>query len=179
VIAGVSDTDMVTPSLLPGWTVGHVLTHLARNAEAMHRRVIAATRSELIEQYPGGASGRASAIEAGSTRPAAVIKRDVVEWSSALDDLFASLAPEHWLRSVRAVAGGEHPVSELPFRRWREVEVHMVDLGVGITPDDWPQDLVDRALTRLLVGLPARADQRTLMAWLLGRGDAPQLEPWG
>ena len=45
-------------TLLPEWSVGHVMTHLARNAEAMVRRVEAATRGEVIDQYAGGVEGR-------------------------------------------------------------------------------------------------------------------------
>jgi len=37
VLADVDDTDIGQPSNLPGWSVGHVLTHLARNAEAVSR----------------------------------------------------------------------------------------------------------------------------------------------
>lgn len=33
-VAGLDDGAMRAPSRLPGWTVGHVLTHLARNADA-------------------------------------------------------------------------------------------------------------------------------------------------
>ena len=47
----------------------NVLTPLARNAEAMVRRIEADTRGELIDQYPGGARGRAAQIEAGADRP--------------------------------------------------------------------------------------------------------------
>lgn len=86
---------------------------------------------------------------------------------------------ECWSRPVRTVGGGEHPVALLPFRRWREVDVHLIDLRLGVTADDWPQELVDRALPRLVAGLPDRADRRRLMAWLLGRGPAPDLHPWG
>ena len=32
-IGGLTDADARGPSLLPGWTRGHVLTHLARNAD--------------------------------------------------------------------------------------------------------------------------------------------------
>ena len=67
----------------------------------------------------------------------------------------------------------------LPFRRWREVEVHLVDLGIGVTAADWSQGLVDRALPNLLAGLGGRSDPRQLMAWMVGRGPAPHLEPWG
>ena len=31
------DLDVTRPSLLPDWTVGHVLTHLARNADSFVR----------------------------------------------------------------------------------------------------------------------------------------------
>ena len=31
-VGGLTDADPREPSLLPGWTRGHVLTHLARNA---------------------------------------------------------------------------------------------------------------------------------------------------
>ena len=79
---------------------------------------------------------------------------------------------------VVAPIRGEHPVADLPFRRWREVEVHLVDLGLGLTPDDWPIEFADRALPRLLAGIPDRTDPRTLAAWILGRGPAPDLGRW-
>ena len=34
-LAGLDDAGARSASLLPGWTVGHVLTHLARNADGM------------------------------------------------------------------------------------------------------------------------------------------------
>lgn len=156
----------------------HVLTHLARNAEAMCRRVEAATRGELVEQYAGGAAGRAAEIDAGATRSAQQMVADALDWAARLDALFADLPDDCWERPVRTVRGDEHPVALLPFRRWREVEVHMVDLGVGFTASDWSQDLVDRALPSLLEGLPRRVDAKQLMAWLVGRGSRPELGPW-
>ena len=33
-LSDLTDEDMRAPSLLPGWTRGHVVTHLARNADA-------------------------------------------------------------------------------------------------------------------------------------------------
>lgn len=91
----------------------------------------------------------------------------------------ASLPDRVWGRPVRTVAGGEHPAALLPFRRWREVEVHLVDLGCGVDPDEWSDGLVRRALPQLVADLSDRADHRQLMAWLLGRGPAPGLGPWG
>jgi maleylpyruvate isomerase len=103
----------------------------------------------------------------------------VRRWSEQVDIAFGSLPDELWDRPVRSVGGGGHPLGELPLRRWREVDVHLVDLGIGTTPADWPEALVDRVLPGLVAGLPGRVDGRALAAWLLDRGDAPRLEPWG
>ena len=177
-IGGLTDEVVREPSLLPAWSVGHVLTHLARNAEAMFHRIEATTRGEVIDQYVGGAEGRASEIESGAGRPANVLINDVISWSQRLDATFVSLPDDSWNRPVRSGRGDEHPVARLPFHRWWEVEVHLVDLAIGHTPADWPQELVDRALPRLVAGLANRADPRSLMAWTLGRGPAPGLESW-
>lgn len=178
-VADLSDDVARRPSMLPGWTVGHVLTHLARNAEAMCRRIDGALRDELVEQYDGGVHGRAAEIEGGAARPADELASDAIRWSNELDDRFGSLPSDCWDRPVQTVRGDEHPIALLPFRRWREVEVHLVDLRIGFTPEGWPDELVRLTLPRLLAGVPDRADHRSLMAWLLGRGVAPALEPWG
>src|SRR5919198_4331383 len=72
-----SDDDVRRPSLLAGWTVGHVLTHLARNADSHVGMVQAAQRGEMVPQYAGGAEERARGIEAGWSRPAAAIADDL------------------------------------------------------------------------------------------------------
>jgi maleylpyruvate isomerase len=38
-IRGLDDDDVRRPSLLPNWTVGHVLTHIARNGDSVVRRL--------------------------------------------------------------------------------------------------------------------------------------------
>jgi len=178
-IAQLSDAEVGRASLLPGWTVGHVLTHVARNADAMCRRIDAAIRGVVVDQYPGGVKGRAAEIEQGAGRPAVVLVADVVESAGRLNATFASLPDDGWVRQVRTVGGVEHPVSSLPFRRWREVEIHLVDLDIGPTAADWTESFVERMMPRLMASLANRCDQRELMAWTLGRGAAPALDPWG
>jgi maleylpyruvate isomerase len=177
-ISNLPNAVVSRPSPLPEWTIGHVLTHLARNAESMVRRIEAATRGELIDQYPGGAAGRAAAIEAGAARPAHEVINDVDNWAQRLDGVFGSLPDDLWSRPVRSLRGDEHPIAQLPLHPWWEVEVHLADLGIGVTPDDWTQQLVDRALPWLIAGLRHRADDRSLMAWMLGRSSPPDLDPW-
>ncbi len=58
------------------WTVGHVLTHLARNAESHVRMLEGATMGEALEQYAGGYDQRAADIEAGADRSAHVLESE-------------------------------------------------------------------------------------------------------
>src|ERR1700728_991100 len=66
-IEGLPDRAAREPSLLPGWTRGHVLTHLARNAEGGTRLLIWARTGTPSYEYES-LEARAAAIEAGSGR---------------------------------------------------------------------------------------------------------------
>jgi maleylpyruvate isomerase len=177
-IAGLDDDAMRRPSLLPEWSVGHLLTHIARNADSVVRRLDGARRNEIVDQYPGGYDGRRAEIAAGADRPAAALVDDVTVASRAVDAAFAEFPDDGWDRLARAVGGDETPVSQLAFGRWREVEVHHVDLGLGYELTDWPPELVQRWLPRLLHSLPTRTDPTQLMAWTIGRAPAPDVAPF-
>lgn len=177
-IAHLADDDVRRPSRLPDWTVGHVLTHIARNADSVVRRIEGAARGEVLSQYEGGFEGRAAEIEAGAGRSAAELIADVAASSARCDAACAAVAAEVWDRPTVGVGGDESPASFMAFSRWREVEVHHVDLGLGYSTDQWPADLVALWLPQLLEGLPDRADHGALLGWLIGRGDAPALGPW-
>lgn len=175
VVATLDDEAVRAPSLLPGWSVGHLLTHLARNADGVLRRLDGARRGEVADQYPGGAEARNAEIEAGAGRSAAELRADVEATSAAVDEAFAAFPSERWERLGRSVFGDEAPVATLPFARAREVEVHLVDLGIGIDPSGWPPELAERWLPEILAALPRRTDPTALLAWTLRRGPAPEL----
>ena len=50
-LRGLTDDEARRPSLLPGWTVGHVLTHLARNADGVRGMIEGATRDLSIPMW--------------------------------------------------------------------------------------------------------------------------------
>jgi maleylpyruvate isomerase len=177
-LEGLDDATARRPSLLPDWTVGHVLTHVARNADSVTVRIEGALAGEVRDQYPGGAAGRKADIEAGAGRSAAELVDDVREANARLEAAIAGLPDDAWGRLSRNLGGEEQAVALLPFARWREVEVHHVDLGLGYSPDQWPEALADRWLPALLPALPGRSDPRALLAWALRRGPAPELGPW-
>ena len=178
-IAGLTDELARRPSLLPGWSVGHVLTHVARNADSVVRRLEGAAAGRSVDQYPGGAEERARDIEAGAGRPAAELVADVLGAAAAVEAVNAAFPADGWYRLTRSVGGAEHSARSVVFSRWREVEVHHADLGLGYTPRDWPDDLVGLWLPRATEQFLPTADERALLAWLVGRGPAPRLAPWG
>ena len=136
------------PSLLPGWSRGHVLTHLARNADGMARTLQGTLRGELVPMYDGN-ERRAADIAAGADRPLAELVEDVAASAGRLDAVWSRLTPADWSRSAVARAG-PLPAVRLIGLRWREVEVHRVDLDDGYGPGDWPASFVAPLLPSLL-----------------------------
>lgn len=176
--------DGGAPSRLPGWSVGHVLTHVARNADSVTRVVDAAGRGEVVERYRGGNAGRDADIQAGAGRPAAELVADVRASAARLEEAWAGDVV--WEGRELEADGTERPIWTLVEARWREVEVHRADLGLGYHIDDWPSLYVRVDLRALemrwrasrpmggLTGLPSSvlaAPPRTRLAWLLGRAE--------
>src|SRR6266581_3549930 len=58
----ITDPDLRVPSMLPGWTRGHILAHLARNADGM-RNVLVGVRTGLDRPAYASAEAREAAIE--------------------------------------------------------------------------------------------------------------------
>jgi maleylpyruvate isomerase len=184
-VSDLSDSQVRAASRLSGWSVGHVLTHLARNADAHARRIEGALRGEDVPKYPGGAAQRENEIEAGASRPVKVIVEDLVATSARLDALFVESVEAGWPNGHARGSGGYGPRA-CPAHRLREVEMHHVDLGLGYEPQHWPEEYVAWDLHLLLATVPARLarddQRRSLMAWLAGRGELPvdiRLAPWG
>lgn len=174
------DRAMVEPSRLPGWTLAHVVSHLAQNADSVTRRLAGALSGEVVEQYPGGKQERDRDIVSGSRRDAATIIADLLRADQTLDDMLAKVTTaDGWNQTVLASSGRRVPARHLVFARWREVETHHVDLDLGYEYSFWPDELVQLWLPRLIEDLANRADAKRLTAWLVGRAAAPELPPWG
>ena len=170
--AGLLDDDAVRgPSLLEGWTRGHVLTHLARNADSVVRALAGAARGEVVDRYPGPPGSRDREIEEGAGRSAAELVADVVDTSVALDEALSSMPDAAWAGFWQGQGGSRKPVAPLPAVRWREVEMHLADLDLpGFGVADWSAAFVGREASRL--GQPG-ADA-TRVAELNGR---PGVDP--
>lgn len=155
-----TDDDCRGPSLLPGWTRGHVLTHWARNAGGQTRMLLAAMHGEIAAQYPGGDAQRDSDIETGAARPAHLIRSDVRAAIDQIEDLWRLMPADAWSRPTEARIG-QRPAWMSVWARWRESEIHHVDLDTGYTHGHWPAEFVDLLLPRVMPTLATRLDGQT------------------
>ncbi|MFF4170436.1 maleylpyruvate isomerase family mycothiol-dependent enzyme [Streptomyces sp. NPDC001744] len=123
------------PSRLPGWTRGHVLAHVARNADAL----VNVLRGRPM--YPDAAT-RDADIERDAGRPLDVQLADVRESADRLRAVCEE--PADWGRTVELRNGVTDSAARVPFRRWAEVDLHHVDLGAGYELEDLPEEFVLR-----------------------------------
>jgi maleylpyruvate isomerase len=202
-VANLTAEQLRAPSLLEGWSRAHVVAHLANNAMAFVGMLSGVLGGELVAQYPGGDEQRALDIEARSTlRPlplGAMLSSGHVQFEAAA----GALDDDQWYAPTEARVG-LRPAWALVWSRWREAEVHLVDMDAGFDIADWSTAFVDVALAaerRCLVRrLPdgrggeveTSGDDRQLLWWLMGREGAnidvlvagralapDDLVPWG
>ena len=163
-VTSLDDAALAQPSGLPGWTRGHVVAHLSRNADGLGNLVTWADTGVETPMYVSR-DARAAAIEADAYRPAAVQLADLVDSAEALSARLEAMSNEADDALLRMVSGAEIEGWELVHLRLREVEIHHVDLAAGYSPANWPADLSG----------PTAA----LLGWLIGRTDGSDLTPTG
>jgi maleylpyruvate isomerase len=186
------------PSLLPGWTVGHVLTHVARNADA-YTNLLTWARTGVETPAYASKEARDAGIEAGAGRPLREQLEDIRTAHERFADAGAAMPAEAWTFQLEFIG---MRAAGVPWARLREVEVHHVDLGIGYAPADWSDAFAQRLLRELVTGAgpdaPAMilrpfgtdhpltigtADDppvvggptKSLAAWLTGRADGGDL----
>jgi maleylpyruvate isomerase len=190
-----TDDDCRAPSALPGWSRGHVIAHLSRNADGLSNLLHWAQTGVETTMYVSIES-RDADIEAGSGLSADELRAD----ASASCGRFLQAANEVHRSQLSAMVA-RTPGSP-PFEAYRvgglrrnEVEIHHADLLIGYTAHDWPADftrhLLDRRAAELAEdghamtwrvtdlaepivvgagGTEVRGSAADLAWWLIGRG---------
>jgi len=186
------------PSLLPGWTVGHVLTHIARNADA-YTNLLTWARTGVETPAYASPAAREAAIAEGAGRPLREQLADIRAAHDRFADAGAAMPAQAWTFQLDFI---KLPAAGVPWARLREVEVHHVDLGRGYTPADWSDAFALRLLREVVTTASPEfppmilrpygidhpltigtADEppvvggptKSLAAWLSGRGDGADL----
>ncbi|WP_207945141.1 maleylpyruvate isomerase family mycothiol-dependent enzyme [Actinomadura rubrisoli] len=158
-LSKLSDQDLRGPSALPGWSRGHVATHIARNADSLWNLLEWARTGVEIPQYPS-LEARNAALEEGAGRSGDELVEDVRASAARFTEQARTLPEDAWNAPVRAMMGWPHPAWYSVLRRWHEVEAHHVDLAAGYGPADWPEPYVRWALTSTLVDIAALPEGR-------------------
>ena len=149
--AMLTDEQVAAPSLLPGWSRGHVLAHLTDNARAFARVCSLALNGELVDAYEGGQAERDAIIEGLSGGNAFSHHDGLNRHIGVLEAVWSHASPADWERPVR-FRNGE--LSEIVLMRWREVWIHLVDLDLGVTAEEWTEEFSHHAIEFLLPRLP-------------------------
>jgi maleylpyruvate isomerase len=187
-VGELDDVALHTATPLAGWTRGHVVSHLARNADGLVNLLHWARTGIESPMYTSKADREAD-IQEGANRLAQVQHEDL----KAADERFFMAAEvmsdTDWEAGVVNARGMPIGASLVPWMRLAEVLVHHVDLGVGVgfgeiveQSGDQAGGLVDYLVStyddhpdvppvRLAVELPTGVEQ----TWLLGDGDASEV----
>ncbi|WP_246222544.1 maleylpyruvate isomerase family mycothiol-dependent enzyme [Phytoactinopolyspora limicola] len=188
---------LAAPSLCAGWTRGHVLAHLARNADALTNLLTWARTGVRTPMYPSREEREADINTGAAASPEALLT-DLQEASARFTAAVTDLPADRWQREVvtgPAASGRTIPVRRTLWMRLQELEVHHVDLDAGYTVEHWPDMFVGRALTETVRSFSQRddtpafvlvtngfttrigtggqvtvsGDSRSVLAWLMGR----------
>ena len=140
------------PSLLPRWSVAHVVAHLTLNAEALVGVLLGVRERRTVTMYASQEARDADIEELASADPAEVRDRllaSVTRFDAALAVLPDDVAGTRVERTPGS--GRFFPAGAVASMRLHEVEIHHADLGAGYSPADWPEEF-----TRILLDSESR-----------------------
>ncbi|HSV39859.1 MAG TPA: maleylpyruvate isomerase family mycothiol-dependent enzyme [Nocardioidaceae bacterium] len=143
-----SDEDCRAPSSLPGWSRGHVITHLSRNADALVNLLHWGQTGVESPMY-SSSEQRDADIETGSGRSVDELREDAVASCGRFVQAANELHTSRFDVDVTRTPGSPpFPVTRVCGMRRTEIEVHHADLLIGYSAYDWPEDFVTHLLDR-------------------------------
>lgn len=128
------------PSRLEGWSRGHVLSHLARNADAL-TNLLTWARSGIESPMYSSPREREDGINAGAHRELAEQLADLAAAASRFQRAAEAVPEVRRSCLVRSAQGREIAARVVPWLRVREVWLHLVDLDAGYDIDVVPDDI--------------------------------------
>jgi maleylpyruvate isomerase len=162
-VRGLTDEQVGEPSLLPGWTRGHVLTHIARAAEA-HRNLLEAARTGADIPAYASQEARDTDIEKGASRPVAEHVADIERTAAVFRAAVDTVPEDAWATEVTILHLDPFPVRQVVLRKLVELELHHVDLDAGYRPADWPATFEPLKLPE-----PMRSQAADRVSWFSAR----------
>ncbi|WP_134773066.1 maleylpyruvate isomerase family mycothiol-dependent enzyme [Ornithinimicrobium flavum] len=142
---GLAAADAHRDTLCEGWDAAHLLSHVARNAEALSNLVLWAQDGVEREAYTSPEQREAD-IEAGAALPWDRIVEDVEVTAARFRELAQSLTGPAGDAEVRTRTGNVVRGHQVISMRINEVVLHHVDLAAGHDVDDSDPGWLGRTL---------------------------------
>ncbi|WP_165821126.1 maleylpyruvate isomerase family mycothiol-dependent enzyme [Nocardioides gansuensis] len=136
-VDSLSDDELASPSLLPGWTRAHVVAHLALNGEGLARALTGVVTDEPAPMYDSQEARDADIEQLSQASPTELRERLMGAVTLYTESATALPESRQATRIERTPGGPTFPAGDTVVMRLREVEVHHADLGAGYSPADW------------------------------------------
>ncbi|MGO4247579.1 maleylpyruvate isomerase family mycothiol-dependent enzyme [Paenarthrobacter sp. RAF54_2] len=162
-----SDMDLDAPSLLPGWTRRHVVSHVGYNARAIARLVEWAATGVENPMYPS-LEIRNHEIDFGATLSPIALRNLFDHSAIHLNVEWRDLPADSWHHKVTTVQGRVVQAEETVWMRTREVWVHAVDLDNGASFHDIPAPVLARLLKDISGAWSSRGTDKGLLIEVTG-----------
>ena len=160
-VSALSPADLAAQSGIPPWTRGHVITHIARNADSIVRLLNGAATAVETPQYSSG-QARDAEIEAGAARPLDELVADLRGSFAAIDSAARALPVAAWSAPIQLRGGEPALASRLLALRLREQEIHHADIGAGYSFADIPASEVGLVILDIRTSAIDRGDTAPL-----------------
>ncbi len=145
-VDGMAEQAYAEPSRLPGWTRGHVVAHLALNAEGLAGALRGLTEGRSVPMYASQEARDGDIAELGTARPETIRGR-LLGGVTDFTDAVAAVPEEAWGVEIDRTPGARaFKAGAAVGMRHREVEIHHADLGLGFSHREWPPSFAVRLI---------------------------------
>ncbi|GAA0523641.1 maleylpyruvate isomerase [Saccharopolyspora subtropica] len=156
-VESLDDLSVRQPSLLPGWSRAHVISHLARHADAFSNLLIWARTGIEHPMYASG-DDRDDAIAEGATRSHRLLLEDLTASCGRFAYATRTLPAAAWTAEIADAVGDPMPAHHMLRLRLLEVWVHLVDLDHDVDFTDLPPTDLEQLLEDVVQQFGGRPD---------------------
>ena len=144
-----ADFQFAEPSLLPGWTRGHVVAHLVLNAEGLAGALEGVREERAVPMY-ASQEARDGDIEELAGADPGVLRDRLLAATTAIHDAVDGAPEDLYAGRIERTPGSDRTFTagRVGEMRLREVEIHHADLDLAYTWADWPSDFTRPAARR-------------------------------
>ena len=140
-VDAMADSQFAEPSLLPGWTRGHVVAHLVLNAEGLAGALEGVREERSVPMY-ASQEARDGDIEKLSSAAPSALRDRLLASTSAVHEAVEELPEDLFSARIERTPGSDRgfTAGRVGEMRLREVEIHHADLDLEYTWAEWPSD---------------------------------------